>query len=46
MRIIDARAMPTDHEDVIAVTSTSVYLSERRKIARHSRSIALLKRMS
>lgn len=31
MRIIDARAMPTDHEDVIAVTPTSVYLSREEK---------------
>ncbi|WDH77289.1 hypothetical protein PTI97_07160 [Exiguobacterium marinum] len=29
MRIVDARAMPIDHEDVIAVTSSSVYYREK-----------------
>ncbi|WP_215141159.1 hypothetical protein [Exiguobacterium qingdaonense] len=29
MRIVDARAMPIDHEDVIAVTPTSVYYREK-----------------
>lgn len=30
MRIVDARAMPIDHEDVIAVTPTSVYYREKK----------------
>ena len=30
MRIGDARAMPIDHEDVIAVTPTSVYYREKK----------------
>lgn len=29
MRIVDARAMPIDHEDLIAVTSSSVYYREK-----------------
>lgn len=30
MRIVDARAMPIDHEDLIAVTSSSVYYREKK----------------
>lgn len=30
MRIVDGRAMPIDHEDLIAVTSSSVYYREKK----------------
>ena len=30
MRIGDARAMPIDHEDMIAVTPTSLYYREKK----------------